>query len=430
MAPSTSGDTPEVPLRVHAGSPLAEIFLIDHTFALVRRSVGDLQTSVEPGVYKLKARLNDAEAERLLFCDRELEVDMSQDLHVSPPAPIAATASAPARDDRVTRHPALQAPAPPATAAQVLLVTRSRERGTTPPEASLRDADGVPVAVPAVGLDEVARGSVAPLPPGPYYLRWQGASGITLEQAIPAVGGWQTQVFLVQESDDEAALVSTRVSVFMSRDGFDPGSEELRHSEELRTALADERRIAAPALESLTERAESPTVGLFGAHLMLLARDAAGRRRSRARPTAPVRFEEDAFERLVRSLRESLGPGFPDVVALSTQVRDPDLEQLGPVSVPPLLWRSWVTLVEASNDAPWLVGADLWRRVAASVPLRPFLLWMPDEASASAGVEEVLHRTLTAADDPGDELRRQLSKRLMVPRAVVDALAPGPTAGA
>src|ERR687894_489914 len=61
MTESTSAElAPEVRVRVRTGSPLSEVFLIDHSFALVSRSVGDLETTVAPGVYKVKATLADA----------------------------------------------------------------------------------------------------------------------------------------------------------------------------------------------------------------------------------------------------------------------------------------------------------------------------------------------------------------------------------
>jgi hypothetical protein len=40
--PSFSGVPPKVRLDVTVGSALAEVFLIDHEFTLVNRSVGDL----------------------------------------------------------------------------------------------------------------------------------------------------------------------------------------------------------------------------------------------------------------------------------------------------------------------------------------------------------------------------------------------------
>ena len=86
-----------------------------------------------------------------------------------------------------------------------------------------------------------------------------------------------------------------------------------------------------------------------------------------------------------------------------------------------MLWRSWLLLIEASNDTPDLVGREIWRRAVAPMPLYPFLIWATQVPDAVQSVEETLARAL--ADDAGDETRRQLTGRLVVPRAVVDDIA-------
>ena len=57
----------------------------------------------------------------------------------------------------------------------------------------------------------------------------------------------------------------------------------------------------------------------------------------------------------------------------------------------------------------------------APMPLYPFLIWATQVPDAVQSVEETLARAL--ADDAGDETRRQLTGRLVVPRAVVDDVA-------
>ena len=46
-----------VALQVTTGNELAEVFLVDHAFALVDRSIGGLSKLVTPGVYTVKVRL-------------------------------------------------------------------------------------------------------------------------------------------------------------------------------------------------------------------------------------------------------------------------------------------------------------------------------------------------------------------------------------
>ena len=225
-----------------------------------------------------------------------------------------------------------------------------------------------------------------------------------------------------------ADLCATRVSILMSRGGFEPESDELRRTEEARTALANERKVATEALEAIIEQSDSPMLALYGAHLMLLTRDPRQYRTARNRPQAATRFDEPRFARIVARLREDLGRDHPDVVALSTQLPGSSPERLEPVGAPPMLWRSWLLLIEASNDAPDLVGREIWSRAVAPLPLYPFLIWATQVPDAVESIEETLARAL--ADDAGDELRRSLTDRLVVPRAVVDDVASPPVTGA
>jgi hypothetical protein len=75
-------------LRVSVENPLAEVVVTDHRFAVVARSVGDLLTVVEPGVYKVTARLDDGLAERLVVLDRNLDVELGNELQIASAAPV------------------------------------------------------------------------------------------------------------------------------------------------------------------------------------------------------------------------------------------------------------------------------------------------------------------------------------------------------
>src|SRR3712207_5735059 len=97
-----------------------------------------------------------------------------------------------------------------------------------------------------------------------------------MEQCVYAMAGWQTQVFALEEAgDDPEEIGRSRVSVLMAQHQFDPGDSQLPLIEQARTALADERKVATETLGELFEAIDNPMMGLFGAHLMLIARDAA-----------------------------------------------------------------------------------------------------------------------------------------------------------
>ena len=395
MSPSPS---PEVHLTVTAGSPLAEVFLINEDFALVKRSVGDLECDVAPGVYKIKSKLGDATAERLLLLDENQTLDISSDLTVSSPVPYTGSVFERARDFKGRRTPNAHVAPPADDRTQVLLMTRietpSGDTSADPPTISLHRLDGTTIEslAPRAGSPHGARSMTIEVDPGAYLVRRRDRLGDTAEQCVYAVEGWQTQVFTFEEAGDEADIGRTRVSVLMSQHGFDPRNPHLPVIEDARTALADERKIASEALGDLFEAIDNPMLALFGAHLMLVARDAAlkedqqrasGRLGERA-VTAPVRFDQGRFDQIVDRLYEVLGPEHADVVALTTQRTNQTLQSLQPLSAPPMLWRSWVLLIAASNAMPTLVPVNAWKRSLHVLPLRPFFLGLRPSSPAQS----------------------------------------------
>ena len=464
MAPSPSPER-RVRLHVSAGSPLAEVFLVGHDFALVDRAVGDLDSEVAPGVYKVKATLGDALTEKMVVLDSDATLDLSGALTVASPAPLAGTARAPQPARATADRLSAEAPAREGVARVFVMARAWTGRGAAdavPPEVSLHRPDGEVVAVPGPlpGGDAGTHTVTVEVEPGPYFLRWVDESGVTGEQCVHTVDGWQTQVFVLEEGVEPEELGRTRISILMGRDGFDSGELQLRRVEEARTALASERLVAAGFLNTaLPEELTNPMLALFGAHLMLIARD---KRRTPepGRPDAPVTFEQERFDAVVGALRELLGAAHPDVVALSTQASGTDPGTLPPVAAPPMLWRSWVLLIEASNEAPALVPVETWRRTVKLLPLRPFLLWSPEDEEPTIGEEwkAAVERALATAkrepDAPrppgaggplasmlasgaaeaaepggveaGEETRRRVSRELLAPRAAIDQLAEPP----
>ena len=453
----------ELHLTVTAGSPLAEVFLINHDFALVERSVGDLQCNVPPGVYKIKTKLADATAERLVLLEESAELDVSGDLAVGSPVPIARAGLERSRDMEGWPVPSGDDAPRMTESAEVFLVSRSGSSTDEPPTMSLHRLDGTTIESlePRAGGLPGEQSTTIKIDPGPYLVRRWDRLGDVLEQCVYAVPGWQTQVFALEEFGDEANEIGrSRVSVLMSRHRFDPHDPQLPLIEEARTALADERKVATETMGELFEASDNPMLGLFGAHLMLIARDAGlqqeeGRATGRLDEhavTAPVQFDQARFNRIVHRLVRVLGPGHPDVVALATQRTDQSLGSLQPVSAPPMLWRSWVLLIAASNAMPSLVPVSTWQHTLHVLPLRPFFLWTSTEqrsevsetwtrniasslsgrssASRRGGTPRVRSFGLDTAGpaEPlaaGDDARRRASEQLLVPRAAIDRLAEG-----
>src|SRR5215210_4402406 len=89
-SPFTDDGAP-VRLRVMTGSDLAEVFLIDRTFALVDRSIGELDRTVAQGVYKVKARLGDVATENWYVLNGDETIDLSGELSIASPVPLVGT---------------------------------------------------------------------------------------------------------------------------------------------------------------------------------------------------------------------------------------------------------------------------------------------------------------------------------------------------
>jgi hypothetical protein len=418
-------DLKSAKLHVQAGSPLAEVFLIDHEFALKERSIGDLDVEVEPGVYNVKARLGDATVEQLVVLNQDQELDLRDELSLASPAPIEGASPAHESAVRVAAEESAKVARRIGKGAQIFLLTRS-ESGQSPLiELTLHRRNGKLIEDLAVSGSSAA-GRTVSVDPGTYFLRWDDSSGIAAEQAVQAVKGWQTQVFMLDEAPAGSEPGRHHVSVQMSRSHFDPDDEMLRRTEEARAALADERKVASKeANEALFAKADNPILGLFGAHLMLLAQDAVEKAadeeslQDTERVQAPVGFDQTLFDTAVRNLRRLLGAAHPDVMALSTKTSNPP-KRMSPLSAPPLLWRSWLLLVEASNDSPELVPWTICRQVAKLLPMRPFLVWSPVDENAASRWKGQLDEALAPARIAEDEARRRLSEQLLVPRVAID----------
>ena len=411
-------------IHVHltAGSQLAEVFLIDHDFALVGRAVGELHADVEQGVYKVKAQVGEASTERVVILNKSETVDLSGDLHIASPVPL---------DGTTRTHEFHVAPAAEGSrtvvagaggGAQVFLCARrwsapgmGHDDSTKAPDLSLHHPTGATI----IDLGEAGRGdrslldpmltATVDVDPGAYLLRWRDESGAIAEQTVEAVKDWQTQVFLLEDAKGEAHQA---ISILMSQGGFDWDDPKARLADDARIALADERRVASQVItEALFAKFERPMLGLFGAHLMLLARD--------------DEWEQAYFDGVVGNLAALLGPNQPDVVALATQSGYQPIADLEPVTSPPMLWRSWLLLVEASNDRPELLPADTWRPLLQAMPVRPFLAWSPldDEEQAveawRRSVAPFVHASLAPGEDE-DAAMRRLTTSLLAPRSALE----------
>jgi hypothetical protein len=462
-------------LHVTTGSELAEVFVIDRAFALVERAIGTLDKAVEQGVYKIKARLGDFATEDWYVVNGDLSIDLASKLMVASPVPLAGTS----KTHEYHMHPAAEESRKvvmsAGTGARIFLCARrwseegaqDNEAADRPPELSLHRLNGEKlVDLEASGRGEAGDrdpmvGATVEVDPGSYMIRWRTVSGALAEQTAVAVRDWQTQVFLLEDTGEEllagdGVLLPAnreRISVLMDRDGFTPDDSQVQLADQARVALANERRIASDVInDTLFAKFENPMLGLFGAHLMLLSQDAkrevaAAEERGAAaglQLQPPVGFDQGLFDHVVANLAGLLGWDHPDVTALGTKASNKPIQELEPVEVPPMLWRSWLLLIEASNDRADLLPVTTWRRTVNMLAMRPFLVWSPDGDPEAVeqwkrGVADLVPPepqrdlggafrgappagTPSAAADEEDP-RRRLSMQLLAPRAAINELA-------
>ena len=225
----------------------------------------------------------------------------------------------------------------------------------------------------------------------------------------------QTQVFLMADAKHGTHQA---ISILMGQGGFEWNDPDASIADDARIALANGRRVASRVVtEDVFAKFENPMLGLFGAHLMLLPRG----------DDDDDEWEQASFDGIVEKLAALLGPNQPDVVALATKSGHRPLAELEPVTSPPMLWRSWLLLIEASNERPDLLPAETWRPLLKVIPARPFLAWSPldeeeeEEAFEAwrSSVAPFVHAS-QAPDESEDEAMRRLTASLVAPRAVLE----------
>jgi hypothetical protein len=409
---------PQVKVDVRA-EPATEIFLLDHEFRLRARGVGQVTTTVEPGLYKIKYRAGS----RIVETHAEIPGDMGTAHFKAPeipyysPAPLAksrttheAHEAAASRLSRQINHHLGQG-------SEIFIFARAwtesfagRRRVPAVPRShhpakglSIRTADGSllidiekEAQVERKG-DQWAACAIA-VDPGTYRLRVETPRWGGLELTLIATEGWQTQVFLLQDNYPHGKTAAFRpdlagASVLLARrgKGFDPERGELRLAELTRQSLASGRQVlSAEELKRLfTRKGTSPMLGIYGAHALL----ARGSRRE--------------ISGTVRELERILGH-HPDVDALRLALSSRPSSKLS-FSNPPMLASSWSIIVEkaaklpelvpagslASRAAPWLWGSGPW------------IIWLGDQVASqsetvrSSTLEEALSHIIMLGSSKG-----------------------------
>ncbi len=262
------------------------------------------------------------------------------------------------------------------------------------------------------------------LNPGTYILWFDAADAGMLEQSVVVSEGWQTQVFASSRpfGQDRRALGPNLpdAAAFIVRlgAGFDPDGTEAIIAESARRALAEERAVAPEedlraavadaklirqtlpedqVSEMLRMKFVNPMLGIYGAHLMLLA----------GKP------DTDLLAEVVMNLKTLVGT-HPDVMALTLLPGLHHLTEQTIYTLPPMLRSSWQLVVAESVNRPELVPL---RSYSATIANRTWgtgawLVWRspPDRPSrqlqanvpAESAAEGELSFTLETANVPAE----------------------------
>ena len=396
-----------VRLTINAGDPAAEIFVIDGQFGLVAQGLGYMETTVAPGLYKIKFKAGSLikEVHQIVPPDRKWVTVNEDPLPFSSPAPLPQTQISPDFHRDHAQRLSRQVHETLGSGGQLFLFVR--DVGDVQGAQTDNVAHGLSLHTPAGELlldlgraaehhgPEQWAGLTIALKPDTYRLRLDTGADGWLEQSLVISPDWQTQLFLLRrdygaqsvERDEQTGPPTRRpdlanASLMMARpdQGFIPDEEGLRYTELARQGLVNRRQVVSKQdlHDMLWEKYQNPLLGIYGAHLLLLE-------------PAP---NWGLLETVVRNLSSLVGP-HPDVLAPALRLAQAGGPSPAAVSFaqPPMLRSSWRVAVQASITRPDLIPAgSLSAQIADRIwDVGPWLLWVPpgeagDAALESAGV--------------------------------------------
>ncbi|XXF79251.1 hypothetical protein P2318_05715 [Myxococcaceae bacterium GXIMD 01537] len=407
MSSSTDVARP-VTLSVRAQDPESEIFVVDGSYQLAGRGLGEVRGEYAPGLYKVKIQTGSRIWERYVRLEPGSEELLGEPegatleredggvvlsfprLYFATAMPLAETSWAREEHTHEAIVQSRRVHARIGRGSQLFVFIRTWTHAPAPGnqpgipasfELSLHALDGrrlVDLVAEGAWDDDLEDPWAAcnvELDPGAYLLRRGTDAGFDLDQVVVASPGWQTQVFLceLQRRDDSAGewLGSTHSSIHLRRpgEGFNPDSPGLRLTELTRIGLRNRRPVITPELlRELRETVDrNPMLGLYGAHLLMLSETP----------------DLDLVRKVVEHLRALLGR-HPDVEALALRLGG-DTAASATFPVPPMLLRGWTLVVRETVSHPEIVprgslsaaiGDRLWGE-------GPWLIWKALSAPAA-----------------------------------------------
>ena len=410
-------------MTVRCDDPMAEVMLLDHLFHPVSRGVAKVRAEVEPGLYLARATAGNRSEEQAVVvrADAPAQVVELPMVRFDSPIPLAHTRTtheyqqapvAQALDAPIAAGPentggfllCVRDPSQSAVAAATKTAYQQAYRGFRLLDengATVLDYDAIPSALRLADRLLLHR---ADLPPASYQFEWKAGEGPAIRRPLIIRPDMTTQLYALLARSGHAStrwtpdMENAAMAYGWNARGFAADSPEMRLAERARYCLTRGANLmTSPDMdEMLRAKFENPMLGLLAAHLLLLEKD-------------PM-FELIAT--IVRNTGDLLGDDFPDVVALRMRLAAlvpaaPGMRHLDlvPITVPPLLRRSWDYLVEATNRTPDLIPKDcLAYRVSRTVVSNGiWMAWRPERAS-------MVGPSLTGASQTTEKLGKVLAR--------------------
>ena len=416
-----------IDLEVSASDTATEVLIIDGQFRLVERGVGSVTTQLQPGIYKVQARIGEqVQEDHIILRKGSKPVKKQFDpVEFSSASLLDNTTKTHEFQTNAAEDESKQVHAKHGTGSYIFVFAREwtgRDQPSGIPRPQQHPAKGL-VLCDAKGnelvdLEKESNSSLASshdweawaacnirVNPGIYRLRLRLPDGVlsveekeslNLEQTIVAASGWQTQVFLLQRdygaSSKARAADLTGASILLAHaepdlTGFNKANQDMRLMETARIGLTNRRRILSQEITQLFDgKIENPMLGIYGAHLLLLDQEP----------------DMQRFTRIVYKLRSLLREPHPDVEALALRTEGGSSYVF---ELPPMLRRSWSFILDATVAHPELVpSSSVSARIATSIwGEDPWLLWLYSPAKDGS---------LPLSQDPGGAYQAILQAQL------------------
>lgn len=351
-------------IQLSAQDPECELQIVDTHFSPVEDGFGELSADLPPGIYKVRARVGNDRLDRLVVARDGTQAVQLPPVPISSPIPLPDTANADAGHEQRLAHAMAQSPKDRrlGVGAALLLCVRGLGEDRASREAlaglRLRSSAGAVLydfADPIYFEDDPGISTVfLGLEPGTYVVSDEGNGGRPVAMAVPALQGWQTQVFMFAAHDPlrrrivpdftERAMVMAPLGAQLT-----DVAASFRRQERTRLILAHGRPSSFPHAFSLVRGpSPNPMECLLAAYLL-------------GDPSREPRFASS----IAAIVAGVWGKQAPDAVALRAAAGElPEGLHRQAAVLPPVLRASWRLLTRR----PDLFGVgSLLRSVSARV---------------------------------------------------------------